>query len=154
MRARLGWGVLAGLFLGCTPAPCVLTTELTDLAGADATDCGTVTVGADSSTVDACVVAAFEAHEAFFAVYELQGIDSQVSTALASDGTQVWSLFRDSDPSGGSQTGAEITRSDCASPTVEPGTEGHDVLTCDQTGCVCNTRVCGPENLDLGDCCD
>jgi hypothetical protein len=153
MRHRLLLPLAALALHACELAPCVLTTELTELAGEGATDCGTVTVGADSAAVDACVVAAFEAHEAFFAVYELQGIDSQVSTALASDGDTVWSLFRDSDPSGGSQTGAEITRSDCASPTVEPGPDGHDVLTCDQTGCVCSTRACGPENLDLGDCC-
>ncbi len=137
---------------GCPAPPCVLPVELSALAGAGATDCGTVGLGADSGGVDACVVAAFEAHEAFFAVYDLQGIDSQVSTALASDGETVWSLFRDSDPSGGSHVGARISRSECVSPVVNASGEGHP-LNCDSTGCVCSTNVCGGDNLDQSDCC-
>ncbi len=144
MRANV---VVFGLVFGCGPsdAACELPAVLSDLAGEGAQNCGTVEVDGDSAPVDACAVAAFQAGRAFFTEYELQGIDSSVSGGLAGNGVQVWSLSRDSDPSGGSQIGASVVRTECLSPTVSVGGEGHDVIVCD-VGVSC--QVCGGDRAD------
>lgn len=50
------------------------------------------------------------------------------------DGTSVWALSYDSDPSGGSQIGAVIYQSRCSGPAVHVGDAGHDVLYCESWG--------------------
>lgn len=141
------------LAVGCgkSEAACEMPAVLADLAVDGAQNCGTVPAGGDATAVDACAVAAFQAGTPFYATYELQGIDSAVSTALVSDGIGMWTVFRDSDPSGGSRIGAYVYRDECASPTVAAGDAGHDVITCDPSGggrCV----ICGgdPNSDDCG----
>lgn len=158
MPALLMRPCLPALLIGlastaCDHLPCEFSAVLPDLAGPGATDCGAVALGADATAVDACVVDAFVARRPFFAVYALQGTDSQVSSALASDGRVVWTLMSDSDVGGGAGLGASIDRRDCPSPTVAPGEAGHDVVTCAFSDCVCHTRLCGPVALGGNDCC-
>lgn len=137
--------------LAACPAPrdCELPEIAAALAGSGATDCGLVPVDGDASTADACAVAAFQAGAPFFIVYEEQGIDSQVSTGLAFDGAQLLSLYRDSDPSGGSNVGAEVTEHVCTSGSVIAGDAGHDVVFCDAPACTCTEEACGED----GACC-
>lgn len=139
------------VLLAACPAPrdCELPEVAAALAGAGATDCGLVPVGGDATAADACAVEAFQGGAPFFVVYELQGIDSSVSTALAYDGAQLISLYRDSDPSGGSNVGAEVTENVCTSGSVIAGDAGHDVVFCDAPACTCIEEACGEE----GACC-
>lgn len=106
-------------------------------------------MGGAPSTADACAVEAFQAGAPFFVVAELQGIDSSVSTAVAFDGTNLLSLYRDSDPSGGSNVGASVTENICTSGSVVPGDAGHDVVFCDAPACTCEEEACG----EGGACC-
>jgi len=128
--------LLLALLLACStaaPVTCDLAQTAEDLAGAGATDCGAVEIDGDATLVDGCTVDAFNAGEAFFAVYTLQGIDSAVETGLASDGTTVFYLGFDSDPSGGGRDDAAIiNQSSCTNPIVQAGDAGHDVLSCEQ----------------------
>jgi hypothetical protein len=128
---------------GTVVTDCTLATLAADLAGSGAEDCGTVEIDGDSSTVDACAVAAFQAGSPFVAFYELQGIDSAVSRATVSDGTTVWNLTRDSDPSGGGGEAPVVYRTECGGPSVVAGDDGHDVITCSSGGTPCSTQVCG-----------
>ena len=113
-----------------------------DLAGQDATDCGSVGIDEDRTKIDACVVAAFEKGTPFYAVYVEQGIDSQVSNAVASDGANVWTLDYDSDPSGGGDVGAVVYQSTCVDPTVKDkkAEPGHERLSCSAPGT--STKIC------------
>lgn len=147
MRACLS---LLVLLAACGGSDCELSTIAQTLAGDGATDCGSVAVGGDTTAADACVIAAFQAGTPFFAVYELQGIDSAVSAATVSDGTKVMFLVRDSDPSGGSNVGAVVSETVCAEPAVTAGEAGHDVLTCAAEGCTCEENRCGAR----GACCE
>jgi len=76
------------------------------------------------------VIGAFEKHAPFYAVYTQQGDDSQVMNAFVSDGSSVWMLNYDSDPSGGSDVGAVLYQSTCLDPTVQKGKTGNDELSC------------------------
>lgn len=155
-RRSLTWTghVARWLLLPVLPAcpasrDCELPEIAAALAGASATDCGLVPVGGDASAADACAVEAFQAGAPFFVVYELQGMDSAVSTALAYDGADLVSLYRDSDPSGGSNVGAVVTEHVCTSGSVVPDDAGHDVVFCDAPACTCEEEACGSE----GACC-
>lgn len=141
MRALV---LIFAVAFGCgkSEAACEMPAVLADLAPEGAQDCGTVPAGGDATAVDACAVAAFQAGTPFFATYEEQGIDSAVSSAIVSDGTAVWTVYRDSDPSGGSQIGALVQRSACVEPTVAAGDAGHDVIVCNgSSGGSC--AICG-----------
>lgn len=140
------------LLAGCATPECELGTVALNLAGAGAEDCGKVAVGGDSTAVDTCAVAALQAGTPFVAQREEQGIDSQVTSALAYDGTHLVSLYRDSDPSGGSDVGAVIWLNLCSSATVEPGDEGHDVVFCGEPSCSCELEGCADDGL-AGTCC-
>ncbi len=119
---------------------CSIEAEASDLAGQDATACGSVGIDEDPTTVDACVVGAFQKGTPFYAIYTLQGIDSQVQNAFASDGSSLWTLSYDSDPSGGSQVGAVIYQSTCMDPTVQKGKKsGTEELSCTAST---STKIC------------
>lgn len=144
--------LLVSLLSGCASPECELTTVALNLAGAGAEDCGKVALGEDGSAVDACAVAALQAGTPFVSQREEQGIDSQVTSAAAFDGTNLVSLYRDSDPSGGSGVGAVIWLNLCSSATVEPGDEGHDVVFCGEPTCSCELEGCADDGL-AGTCC-
>jgi hypothetical protein len=118
---------------------CSIERTARDLAGQDATNCGSVGIDEDPTAVDACVISAFQKHAPFYAIYTLQGIDSQVETAFVGDGESVWTLSYDSDPSGGSDVGAVIYQSTCVEPTVKKGKTGQDELSCSAST---STKVC------------
>ena len=127
-------------FLACdSPVVCSIDASARNLAGPGATDCGSVGIGEDPTAVDACVIDAFQKGTAFYAVYEHQGTDSQVMTAFVSDGSSVWTLNYDSDPSGGSDVGAVIDQSTCIEPTVKNGKSGSEELSCTSST---STRIC------------
>lgn len=107
--------------LGCSDEEiqCDLGEELRQHVADGAIDCGRVSQGEDSSSVDGCVVSAFQEGEPFFARYFEQGIDSQVELGVVGDENGGITFFlRDSDTSGGSDTGAVINTHTCVSPSV------------------------------------
>ncbi len=109
--------VTASLALvGCgSAAPaCDLDTLLRARAGARAVDCGRVTLGAPSMTTDQCVADQGAAGAAFYAHYDVQGIDSRVAFGVVRDPSgQTSVMLWDSDPSGGSGAPARITEYVC-----------------------------------------
>jgi hypothetical protein len=64
--------------------------------------------------------------------------------AFVSNGSSVWTLSYDSDPSGGSDVGAVIYQSTCVDPTVQKGKTGNDELSCTAST---STKICD-ESLD------
>ena len=134
------------VFLACTDSSdsdvqngCEIEASARHLAGQGAVDCGSVGIDEDPTAVDACVIDAFQKGTAFYAIYTLQGIDSQVMMAFVGDGSSVWTLSYDSDPSGGSDVGAVIYQSTCVEPTVQKGKTGHDELSCTAST---STKIC------------
>jgi hypothetical protein len=112
--------VLTVVMTGCAESECKLADELRERAGAGATNCGHVALGADPSPVDACVVMAFSTGRAFHAQYDLQGQDSKVIRGVAGNSQgEVTFLLWDSDPSGGSDAGAVVSADSCVGPTVD-----------------------------------
>jgi hypothetical protein len=146
LRAPQGELVLLLAFLACTDSSdsdvrngCDIEASARHLAGEGATACGTVALDEDPKAVDACAIGAFEKHAPFYAIYTLQGIDSQVMMAFVGNGSSVWTLSYDSDPSGGSDVGAVIYQSTCLEPTVQKGKTGNDELSCTTST---STKIC------------
>lgn len=94
------WYVLIMLLLpmlfGCNgtsddnpdPDPLTLSdakTAASNSAGPDATDCGTVDIGADRSTANCCMATSAAGATSAYALYMEQGIDSTVATAVSVD---------------------------------------------------------------------
>ena len=133
--------ILVNALLGCGPAPpCndALDTLLHDLAGPDATYCGTADGHDDPVPVDECVVEAFQNQASFYARYEWFDTDAGGTDAWASDGTTVWKI----NASIGLVKGGEgVSYAPCYGPRV---TEKEDnlsgktvvrhVLACDDLG--------------------
>jgi len=118
-----------------SPAGCDLDAVLRRRAGAGAVDCGHVAVGAPTTTADQCIADQTAAGTPFFAHYDVQGIDSRVALGVVRDPQGRTSvLLWDSDPSGGSGVGAQITETVCGGePPVQtqlnhPG--GFPVVSC------------------------
>jgi hypothetical protein len=110
-----------------------------DLAGTGAVNCGRVAVNGNSTATDQCVADAFSIKRAFFARYDLQGIDSLVSRLVAGTASgKVYFLLWDSDPSGGSKAPETVDRNECMSPSIDTATKG---FTCESSGPT--VRVCG-----------
>ena len=83
-------------------------------AGAGAVDCGHVTVGASTAAVNQCVADQTARAAPFYARYDVQGTDSSVAfgaVRAAQGQSSVW--FFDSDPSGGSNVGGQVSRTLC-----------------------------------------
>ncbi len=115
--------VLSALISACTlsrlPISDALTTAMGRYAGADSINCGVVPVGGAPEAANRCVDAAYQAKKAFTVRYNLQGIDALIAEGLASNGQgEVHVYFYDSDPSGGSHTGEQVTESQCR--TIKP----------------------------------
>jgi hypothetical protein len=118
-RAGAVASLLAALVAGCGGHDCNLDATLAAKAGNVATDCGHVPVGGDSSSVDACVGAAFTSGTPFVARYDQQGVDSHVVSGLAGDsqGAVVFLLW-DSAPCGGPGCSAVISEDICNGPSL------------------------------------
>lgn len=123
----LEWRALLvlGLALSCSSQEpdCNLAADLQSRAGPGATDCGHAILGGSASSVDDCVIAAFNAGTAFVAQYDRQGTDSKVVFGIAGDANgNVTFLTWDGDPSGGSGSPPAITGLTCegATPDASP----------------------------------
>lgn len=108
--------------------------EVRQSSGEGATNCGVVEVGDSQVEANTCVAAAFVNNEAFYAVYELQGIDSSVGAAWSgrSNGEiSRWSF--DSNPGGGVPAkSSTTTKTLCANPTLSGSLDSgyQDIFTC------------------------
>ena len=108
--------MLCVMVVGCS-SECDLAKGLTARSGGGATDCGHAVLGTDASSVDACVVSAFENGTAFVAQYDRMGSDSKVVFGIAGDvNGQVTFLLWDGDPSGGSGVDPVISGNLCVGP--------------------------------------
>ena len=88
---RLTFGIILSLSLGLwlvwewnrqirSPKDDILATEMRELAGPNATDCGHVPSGDDRSAADACVLALYKAKKPFKVRYGPYRADSEVHT--------------------------------------------------------------------------
>ena len=93
---------------------CDLDSLLRQRAGAAAVDCGRVSKGVPSTATDQCIADQTARAAPFHARYDLQGVDSEVVLGVVRDAAGRASiLLWDSDPSGGSNVGAQITETVC-----------------------------------------
>lgn len=104
--------VLAG---GCA---CDVRGWAQDKAGSSAIDCGHAALGEQHDAYYQCTVDAFRRGDAFFVVFERQGIDSQTLTAWASDGTEVWLAHYDGEPGGGDRRSPTLHEIGCGDPVI------------------------------------
>jgi hypothetical protein len=105
--------------VGCQvlDGPCDMPSEAADLAGAGATDCGTVASDDDPGGAWDCAITAFNAGSAFFIVYDAHGSDSNITDSVVSDGTTVWMLRQDDYGRGK----GPIDAWECTAPSVSAG---------------------------------
>lgn len=99
--------------------------ETERLAGEDAIDCGELAIGADPTAINECVADAFYAYQSFYAIYHYQGIDSNVATGFAYDGSTLYFVMYDdfSCPAAG-DCASYYRVLECESPVVnDPGSE-------------------------------
>lgn len=76
--------------------------DVRESTGSDAVNCGLVGVGEPEVTANTCVADAFVNDRAFYAAYELEGIDSAVGAAWSGDGSgEILRWDYDSNPAGG-----------------------------------------------------
>ena len=112
--------------------------EVSQSAGDDAVDCGVVEIGESEVSTNTCVAEAFINGEAFYAVYELQGIDSSVGAALSADGEgEVLQWEYDSNPTGGVAAGSsEIDSTVCVDAELSGSVDSGyaDIFNCAQAG--------------------
>jgi len=95
-------------------------TEATAQAGTDAVECGTVEVGESQIDANSCVANAFANRETFVAFYKLQGIDSEVASAIVGNARgEVSYWLYDSNPSGGIPASpSRIDKEECKNATL------------------------------------
>jgi hypothetical protein len=134
------------LAVGCAGHDCDLAANLNALAGGGARDCGEVAIGADASTVDACVQMAFVSGTPFIARYDRQGTDSHVVSGLAGDsrGHVVFSTW-DSAPCGGQGCSQSISEDVCNGPMLNTSAtrDPSQMLPISCTGLTSRGRICG-----------
>lgn len=89
-------------------------------AGAGATDCGHMALGADRSVANCCVAINFIRSLPFSVSFDEQGIDSRVARGLMRNVYGTTTLFYfDSDPSGGYRQDSGVVYSrTCKNPTL------------------------------------
>lgn len=76
--------------------------EVRQSTESDAVNCGLAEIGESEVTVNTCVAEAFVNDQAFYAAYELQGIDSSVGAAWSGNGSgEILRWDYDSNPAGG-----------------------------------------------------
>jgi hypothetical protein len=73
----------------------VLARRLPELAGKDARNCGRARVNDDPRRVTECALGTYAARKAFYARYDVQGIDVDVAVGFAFDGTTAYKLTWD-----------------------------------------------------------
>jgi len=128
-------GLMAMVVLSCacgSSAPaCDLDALLGSRAGAGAVDCGRAAIGAPTAAIDQCIADQTAQGHAFYARYDVQGIDSRASLGALADGAgHVSVLLWDSDPSGGGNSGARVTETACAGdPPLQTHLTQPDALT-------------------------
>lgn len=109
--------------------------QVIESAENDAIDCGVVTIDASEIETNSCIGETFTNQQPFFAIYQLQGIDSEVAAAITgTSDSRVYYWTFDSNPAGGTPTSDSIVRSnECINPslsgTVDTGYA--DLFVCD-----------------------
>jgi len=105
------------------------------VAGPGADDCGEAAIG-EGANQNECVAIAFANGFSSYAIYNLQGADSQVATAYAVNAQgNVFRLLFDSDPTGGGlENNGEISIFQCLNPRLSGVTDNPEVsvFICDQ----------------------
>jgi hypothetical protein len=99
-----------------------------------ALNCGVAAADDDQVGINTCVGEAFNAGSAFFAIYRLQGIDSDVGGAVSSDGTDLNLWHYDSNPAGGSPALPSVIESKkCSGARLSGVLDGsyRDVFICE-----------------------
>jgi hypothetical protein len=137
-------GVLAGC--GSSGGACDLDAWLRQRAGAGAVSCGRVAVGASTAQADRCISDQTAAGHAFYARYDVQGIDSRVALGALRDAAGRASVLQwDSDPSGGGNAGARIIETLCSGdpPIQTPATRPGAALEISCTVVVESHLACG-----------
>lgn len=101
------------------PAQPTFVDETIRLAGPDANDCGELSIGEAPSDINRCVADAFLAYQSFHAIYNRQGIDSNVATGFAYNSMELYLLEFD-DFSCGAQGDCETDYRvfECVAPAV------------------------------------
>lgn len=100
----------------------------------EATNCGTVGISENSVTVNTCVAESASNSDSFYAFYVLQGIDSQVASAISGeeDGT-IFLWHFDSNPAGGVPGSPSLVeKEECVDPEFSGSVDsGHeDIFLC------------------------
>ena len=86
----------------------------------DAKNCGVIRLGEEYFAANTCAAESFSSQQAFAAVYELRGIDSNVGVGLSMDtnlNVSVW--YYDSNPCGGTPPcPSRIEETKCSNPSL------------------------------------
>ena len=144
----LFWAATAGLGTGCgsSGGACDLDALLRQRAGAGAVSCGRVAVGAASVETDRCIAEQTASGRAFYARYDVQGIDPQGALGALRDAAGRASVLQwDSDPSGGGNAGARIIEIMCSGdpPIQTPATRPDAAWEISCTVVVDSQLACG-----------
>lgn len=152
---RLGRALAAVALFACARVPvgeCDLRATAEELAGEGAEDCGFLETDDDGERAWSCFIDAFEAGEPAFLGEARSGMDSVISSAVVSNGTQVWLLSQDSFDG----LGGPIDGWDCIDPYVSTG-GAHPTIACTSTappgnhylvcGEMCPPEACQPQPL-------
>lgn len=106
-------------------------------AGDSARDCGLVGVGENKVEVNTCAAEAFMDGQAFYAIYELQGVDSQVAGAISFDTQSLTYWVYDSNPApdGGTEPDGPVgvvSSQKCEDPEFSGSVDSYhtDVFRC------------------------
>lgn len=99
--------------------------EITNKAGSAAFNCGDYELRGERAPVDQCVTEHFKSAQAFYATYQSQGIDSTIKTGVVFNRqNELYLIFYDSNPYGGSGIDASITTQLCESPQIATVQDG------------------------------
>ena len=102
-------------------AKTTFTEETIALAGKDASNCGTVASSEARDTINSCAIDALNMHQPFYAIYNIQGVDSRVADSIVYNGTDFyilhfddWSCWSDGNENCDTSYGV----SECVSPSI------------------------------------
>jgi hypothetical protein len=142
------WAATTTLGTGCgsSGGACDLDALLRQRAGAGAVSCGRVAVGAPSAETDRCIADQTASGRAFYARYDVRGIDSRGALGALRDAAGRASVLQwDSDPSGGGNDGARIIEIVCSGdpPIQTPATRPEAVMEISCTVAVDSHLACG-----------
>ena len=100
----------------------LVESELTTLAGNDAINCGVVALGESRQDAIVCSEHAASAKKAYWVVFQLQGVDSELWEGAARDETgKLWSIFYDSDVTGtGNSSASSLWVASCQAISFSP----------------------------------